>query len=419
MSSPEKSEAPDYAAANREAVYADFETLPSRNRLDAAARLGLKTSYVDPRTGETVEADFSGLGDSVYAQQAADIAVNTNERLQRGQLDLRQELIEDPKTGKMMTRGELTALQTAREIEATDPKAFKARNDLTSKVMTDLNAPTEKVATNTKVGDAASRLEGISTPGKDARFGDIYDLASEKIVDPTTEVLNKGLNSAMADYELGSKLSDDERSRVEQQARASMAARGNMLGDAAAFREAMEVGEAGEARKAQRMQTLLDVQGRAAAQNSNMRDQQTARFGQLQGLVAADVQQAQTDFQNQTGKITTAAGLQQVQSGEDRATRAENYGKEQQKLANASSFILGQPVTNQFGALTAAQNGAVGQGQVNFSGATATANPQAAAGQIYGQQSAMYQQSRQLQADSNAQWMQLAGGVAGGAMGMM
>ena len=39
MNSPDV-ETPDYAEANREAVYADMETLPDRKRIEAAARLG-------------------------------------------------------------------------------------------------------------------------------------------------------------------------------------------------------------------------------------------------------------------------------------------------------------------------------------------------------------------------------------------
>lgn len=419
MSSPEASPAPDYAGANREAVYADFETLPMRNRIDAAARMGKTVDYQDPRTGEWVTADFNGLGDAAYAQQAADLAVNTNERLQRGQLDLRQEMVTDPATGKLMTRGEQTARQTAREIEATDPEAYKARQSLTGKVMDDLGAPAERIGADQSLKRYADTADGLASPDFDSRFGQIYDLASEKVMDPTTQSLNKALNSAMEEYELGGQLDDSTRSAVEQQARASQASRGNILGDAAAMAETMEVGAAGEARRAQRQQNLLAVQNQAFGQNSNMRDQQTQRFGQLQGLVAADVQQGQQGYQNTLGTLQTAAGLRSSQTGEDRATRAENYGREQQKLSNASSFVLGQPVTNQFGSLQAAQNGAVGQQQISYQGATGAANPQTAAGQIYGQQGQLYQQSRQLQQDQNNQWMQFAGSATGAAAGMM
>jgi hypothetical protein len=418
-SSPDPSPAPDYAGANREAVYADFETLPMRNRIDAASRLGQKVDYVDPRTGEWTTADFTGMGDQQYAQQAADLAVNTNERLQRGQLDLRQEMVKDPETGKLMTRGEQTARQTAREIEATDPNAYKARNDLTGRVMGDLNSPTTQVGADQSLSRYADVADAVRSPGFDSRFGDIYNQASQPIGDASTEQLGQNLQSAMADLQLGSKLSDRERSDVEQQARASMAARGNMLGDAAAYREASEVGAAGEARKAQRLQAVLGIQNQLFGQNSQLRDQQSNRFGQLAGLVSSDIAQGQQGYQNTMGALQTAAGLRQGQTTEDRATRAENFGKEQQKLSNASSFILGQPITNQFGALTAAQNGAVGQGQVNYQGVNRVADPSSTAGNIYGQQSNLFQQSRQMQQDQNNQWMQLAGTAGGAAMGAM
>ena len=55
--------APDMAAANREAVYAQAETFPIIRELESASRLGTKGSYVlldkdgnprvDPKTGKT------------------------------------------------------------------------------------------------------------------------------------------------------------------------------------------------------------------------------------------------------------------------------------------------------------------------------------------------------------------------------
>lgn len=174
MNSPDI-ETPDYAEANREAVYADMETLPDRKKIEAAARLGQKITYTDPQTGQTRTADFTGVGDNVYAQQAADLAVDTNNRMQRGQLDLRQELVKDPVTGEMVTRGEETALQTTREVQAADPQAYQARQDLTKKVMDDLGSPASDIKADTTLGEMAKQVAATQVPGQDARYGQLYN----------------------------------------------------------------------------------------------------------------------------------------------------------------------------------------------------------------------------------------------------
>ncbi len=53
---------PDYSEATREGVYSDIETLPARRKIESAARLGQTAAYTDPRTGEDVTADFTGIG---------------------------------------------------------------------------------------------------------------------------------------------------------------------------------------------------------------------------------------------------------------------------------------------------------------------------------------------------------------------
>ena len=50
-------EAPNMAAANREAVYAQAETFPILRQIEAASRLGRKISYFDPVSGKQVTAD--------------------------------------------------------------------------------------------------------------------------------------------------------------------------------------------------------------------------------------------------------------------------------------------------------------------------------------------------------------------------
>ena len=54
---------PDYAAATREGVEADIESLPVRKLIEAAARQGTKVTYTD-MSGKEKTVDFTGFGDA-------------------------------------------------------------------------------------------------------------------------------------------------------------------------------------------------------------------------------------------------------------------------------------------------------------------------------------------------------------------
>lgn len=217
------------------------------------------------------------------------------------------------------------------------------------------------------------------------------------------------------------------------------------------------MGKAADAREAQRLQTLTDLQGKAFAQNQQSNQsrlaalgdvqsrvtsgnqyndtarradidqrysllngadqQQVQNLGALSGLVSADVAQGQQAYANQMNNLTTAANLTAQQTAENRATRSENYGRDQQKLSNASSFVLGQPITNQFGSLGAAQQGAVGFNQVGYQGGNNAAN--ASTGQVYQMQGDMWQTAQNIKAQNQQSMMSLASGVAGAAAGAM
>lgn len=292
---PESPPPPDYAAANREGIYADIETLPIRRQIEQAARLGQLIEYVDPRTGQSATADFTGLGDAAAVRQLADIYGQSNAELQRQQLALRQEL------------GVQNAQQTAREVQAADPLAYQTRQDLTSRVLGALTDAPTNIGAHQAVRDAASRFGAL---------------------DPSTEALNVGLQQALADYQRGGQLDPATARYMTDNIRAGQVARGNYLGDAAAVQEAATMGQAAEARRAQALAQLLGVQSQAFGQNQ----------AQNQNAVAAA----------------------QALSQEERTARNETFGRQQQDLANASAMVLGQPITNQFGSLQGAQQGAVG-----------------------------------------------------------
>lgn len=347
--------APDYAAANREAITTDISTLPTRRLIEQAASLGTKVSYVDPVTGKTMTADFTGLGDLAAAQQQSLLLGQTNADLQRQQLALREEL------------GVRNAQQTAREVQATDPQAYAIRQQLTG-----------------QIGDRLGR----SGPQFDGYQG-LYDVATRiGGGDPSTAALNAGLEQALADYQRGGKLDPATERYIADNVRAGQVARGNYLGDAAAVQEAATMGQAAEQRRAQALQQLLGVQNQAFNQ------------GQAQNQLAL--------------------GAMQAAAGEQRSARNETFGREQQNLANASSIVLGQPITNQFGSLGAAQQGAVGFTPVGgaYTGLNPNAGQQGAAWaqQNYGNAMNAWQTQANIAAQGNP-WMGLLGSAVGGVAG--
>jgi hypothetical protein len=348
MSSPKPPAAPDYAAANREAISTDVSTLPLRNQINQAAQLGRLVTYVDPGTGQTKTADFTGLGADAQYRQLADLASQYNASTQRQQLALRQEL------------GLANAQQTAAEVAAADPLAYQTRQELTGQVLGALNTGPEQVSANQSIYDAATRLGQL---------------------DPSTSALNFGLQQALQDYNTAGFSAPVQR-EMNDQIRAGQVARGNYLGDAAAVSEAAQQGQALEAMRSQRLGQLLNVQQQAFGQN------QQQNQAALQGATALTADQRQVEN--------------------------TNYGRNQQNLANASAMVLGQPITNQFGSLQGAQNGAVGYNP--GPGATfGQLNPNA------GAQGAQFVQQNYSQQSANAAngnpWMGLLGSAVGAGVG--
>jgi hypothetical protein len=348
MSSPDTPPAPDYAAANREAISTDVSTLPLRNQINQAAQLGKLVTYVDPSTGETKTADFTGLGADAQYKQLADLASAYNASTQRQQLALRQEL------------GLANAKQTAAEVAAADPLAYETRQNLTGRVLGALNTGPEQVTANSSIYNAATRLGAL---------------------DSSTEALNFGLGQALKDYNTTG-FSDATQRELNNQIRSGQVARGNYLGDAAAVSEASQQGQAMEQLRQQRLGQLLNVQSQAFGQN------QQQNQAALQGATAL--------------------------AGDQRQVESINYGRQQQNLANASAMVLGQPITNQFGSLQGAQNGAVG-----YASAPATSlgqlNPNAGQENYQGKLSTWNTQAN-IAAQGNP-WMGLLGSAVGAGVG--
>lgn len=161
---PAAPSAPDYGAASREGVYADIDTLDTRRAIENAARLGKSVQIYNPISGAMEVKDFTGLGDADYARQAADLATQQNETVQRQQLALRQQL------------GVANVQQTREELRAADPAAFDARMDLSSVLHNQMFEPNETITASDNVRAGATRLADLANaaPTADTRLGEIY-----------------------------------------------------------------------------------------------------------------------------------------------------------------------------------------------------------------------------------------------------
>lgn len=118
--------APDYAAANREGVMADIETLPIRRQIEAAARQGTVVEYRDPSTGQTRTADFRGLGDIDAARQQLEFSRESADVMARTQLDLQS------RYGPEYIR------QRLEELKLSDPIGFALREQMGQTVTNEL-----------------------------------------------------------------------------------------------------------------------------------------------------------------------------------------------------------------------------------------------------------------------------------------
>ena len=324
------------------------------------------------------------------------------------------------------------------------------------------------VETDTSAGRLNDRVRGLqgAVPDDQDRMAALYretqGLQTEAS-DASSADLNEGLQSAMAEFRKGGKLDDDTKRELLNETRAGQAARGNYLGDAAAVAEATELGGAMERRKEQRLNNLLDVQGKVFEQNDRLRGQNRSaaqdRLGRLAALTGQDNSQKNTTWGNrrnalgmendinvqQLGENRATRGenaairsenegnwnrnmdrenlLNKQQVDENRATRNENYARSQQRLANASSMILGNQVTNQWGSLAAAANGAVGAptgvGYTPGIGQNANAGAQgnAAANSIFNTLSNIWNTAANIAAQDNKQKIGAISGAAGAAAG--
>lgn len=313
--------APDMAAANREAVYAQAETFPIIRELESASRLGTKGSYVmldkdgnpriDPKTGKTQirEYDFSGQGDVDLTRQIAQVSNELADPQAAAQLAVAQKY------------GTQFAQQRKNELETLDPKRYALYENFLQNLKTGTNQIPEDTI-------ESPSYERVGMPGGPQDTGEAARIRSN---------LERQISSGLAQ---AGTLDPAMIRGAEQAARARGTSTGNLLGNLSAFREARAVNEA---------ISNADVQRRQQA------------IGLLQsGQTSSDVanRQSQEAFQNilaATGQRNTA--MQQSFAGQ-MASQQQRQGSQQQNIANIQSALGLQPIVSQASQLGNLQQGA-------------------------------------------------------------
>jgi hypothetical protein len=118
---------PDYAAATREGVEADIDSLSIRKLIEAAARQGTKVTYTD-MSGKQQTVDFTGFGDVDMSRQDLEFAEESADRMAQAMLSVQE------KYGADFVR------QRLKELELADPQFRKVREALGMAALEDVDA---------------------------------------------------------------------------------------------------------------------------------------------------------------------------------------------------------------------------------------------------------------------------------------
>jgi hypothetical protein len=309
--------APDMAAANREAVYAQAQTFPILRAIEAASRAGTNVSYpVYDASGNVVgqrTADFTGIGDIDLTAQTARALANLAPEQAAAQLKAAQQY------------GTQFAQQRRAELQALDPERYGTANQpgLYAQFLSDIGK-----APISETSPTAPTYERVGMPTGPQDTGYAQSIRSD---------LERQIGAGLAQ---AGTLDPAMIRAAEQAARARGTATGNILGNLSAFREARAVNEA---------IANADVQRRQQA------------IGLLQsGQTTSDVanRQAQESFNNilaATGQRNTA--MQQSFAGQMAAQQQQQAGR-QQNIANIQSALGLQPIVSQAAQLGGLQQGA-------------------------------------------------------------
>jgi hypothetical protein len=304
-------EAPNLAAANKEAVEAQAETYPKLRALDAAARLGTSVTYDGKEydfSGKQADGTYKPIGDLQIAETFARAAAAIAPELTGKQLDLAKQY------------GTQFAQQRRNELEALDPEKFKLYDQFLKNTGGDIAAPDTRIDSPT--------YEKVGIPGAQQDTG-----ASQLIRSELERQIQQGLS------QVGTLDPSMER-RVQQAARARGSATGNLLGNPSALRESLAIQDALGNANSQRWNAAMGLlqSGQSTSDTANRNAQEA-----FQNILAATGQRNTAAQQSFAGQLTSQ---QQMLSGR------------QQNIANAQSALGLQPVSSQAAQLGGLQQGA-------------------------------------------------------------
>ncbi len=301
-SSPAPPPTPDYAEANREGIFADIETLPTRRLIESAARQGTMVEYEDPRTGEMRTADFRGFGDIDLTKAEMSGLIDLVPQLTQAQLD------------NLVEFGPQFITAQREQMQQLDPEGFGLREDFARRLRGG-ERTAEELASGTQYEEVGDAPELRTDTGQTA---EMRRQLEEQVLDQLMS---------------GERLTEAQQRALEQGVRGAAAARGQALGSGAGLREAIAKLEGG-------MQ--LGQQ----------------RRGEALGLLASG--QTEADRANAMAQQSFANAIQRVQQ----INQARNVGSQQQLAArqqdvgNIQSYLGLQPIAAQGAAMSGLQQGA-------------------------------------------------------------
>jgi hypothetical protein len=149
--------APDYAAANREGILADIETLPARRQIEYASRLGQAGSFM--LDGKEYSYDFGGLGDEALATAQAGIDRSSAFGQAQNMLDIQEQY------------GQRFLENSRDQLKASDPIGFALREKMGQNVTDDL-------ALGRSVSDGERRNVQQAVRGQQTARGNISGVAA-------------------------------------------------------------------------------------------------------------------------------------------------------------------------------------------------------------------------------------------------
>jgi hypothetical protein len=336
-------DSPDYSKASVDGILADINTLPLRREIEAAIRKGGK-----------VQVPLPGGGNPLYSN----ILVTQSGEPAKGGLATYKDKDGNVYQGQMVTKDADGTYFVKKQIGVqpnTQTIDFAGLGDADVSIANAQKMAPAILALQKKYGAEFinERLKELrlSNPNEMAARDKMYAWIMDEANKQPDLTMTKSLSGQLLDeLNQGGELAPDVAREVEQDVRRGQAARGNVMGNAPAFEEAMATGTAAEKRKA-------DRQARALA------------FLQS-GATPDDI----------------------------------NFRHFQQSIANLGSFASGQTPSSQFSTISGAQGGAVPF--VTGEPMTTNVNPNAGA-----QGAAFAQQNYQTQAQQPNPWLR---GIATG-----